>query len=181
MMGSCVRIRKRRPITHEEVVAALNYDPSTGVLSWNGARRGLSKNPFDNRTPSKKDGYLRIGFNGNRLLVHRVIWFYMTGVWPVEVDHINGLRHDNRWVNLREVTRAKNLQNIPPINPRNKSTGLVGSSFSERYGKFRSYIVVGRKQKSLGFFDTAEEAHSAYLKAKATMHTHNERMFCANQ
>ncbi len=36
----------------------------------------------------------------------------MTGEWPVyEVDHINRKRHDNRWLNLRDIEHDANCAN----------------------------------------------------------------------
>lgn len=168
------RVRPKQPITHAEVLAALSYDPLSGQLAWRHARGG--------RTASsgigclRSDGYMAVSFKDNKLLVHRLIWFIVTGTWPNEVDHIDGDRTNNRWGNLRDVVRAENRQNLAAENPNNKSTGLVGASFDTRHNRYRSYIVIGRKQIHLGYFDTAKLAHTAYLSAKASIHTHNDRM-----
>ena len=57
-------------------------------------------------------GYFH-GIIFNRLYhVHRVIWFYMTGNFPKDqIDHINHIRNDNRWINLREASIQENDKN----------------------------------------------------------------------
>jgi hypothetical protein len=172
------RIRPKQPITHEDAISALTYDPLTGLLKWKTTRGGrLTTSSIGALRP---DGYLSIGFKDNKLLVHRLIWFIVYGTWPNEVDHINGNRTDNRLVNLREVVRAENRQNLDRNNPHNKSTGLVGSSFSKRNGTYRAYININRKQIHLGHFKTADLAHAAYLSAKSVIHTHHDRMIGDN-
>ena len=95
---------------------------------------------------------------------------WITGAWPEhDVDHINGVRNDNRWSNLREVTRTVNIQNQRIAQTRNVA-GLLGVSFEKARNKYKAGIVAGGKYHNLGRFNTAEEAHAAYLKAKRELH-----------
>jgi len=85
------------------------------------------------------------------------------------VDHRNGVRSDNRWDNLRDVTTATNMQNRRTANFNNAS-GLLGVSFDKRARKPFAQIMVSGKNIFLGWFDTSALAHAAYLKAKSIYH-----------
>jgi hypothetical protein len=86
----------------------------------------------------------------------------MTEVWPERIDHINGNRHDNRWVNLRAVTQAQNMRNM-------RKSRLKGVSWEKRRNNYRSYLVLDGKQAHLGSFTHESDAaacynlHAAYL------------------
>ena len=82
----------------------LHYDPETGVFTrlWTGNVTGC---------PDAK-GYLRIAADGRSYRAHRLAVLYMTGAWPSEqIDHINQVRTDNRWSNLRPATNGENGAN----------------------------------------------------------------------
>ena len=107
-------------------------------------------------------------------LAHRLAWLYVYGVWPVgQVDHINHNRADNMIKNIRDTTSFGNQQNQIKANVRNKSTGLLGTSFHKGTGKYQAKIVCNGKQIYIGIFETAKEAHKAYLKTKRKLHTTN--------
>jgi HNH endonuclease/AP2 domain len=96
--------------------------------------------------------------------VHRLIWALVHDHWPTaEIDHRNGLGGANQLANLREATQAQNAQNLPPSPTR--------GTYLHVFGRYGARIKVNRKQVSLGYFDTVEEAHAAYLKAKSELHT----------
>jgi HNH endonuclease/AP2 domain len=140
--------------THERVMELFNYDPETGIL----IRRKSGKLVGNNSS-----GRALVNIDKEILLVHRVIWFYMTGQWPIQVDHINGRHWDNRWENLREATNTQNSRNSRK--GVNNSSGYKGVSYIERLQKYRAYITVDRKQIGLGCYSTAEEAAAVYDKA----------------
>ena len=112
-------------LTQEQVKELFDYDPETGDLVWRVKRgthgvAGKIAGGLDHH-----HGYFRIRIDGKLYRTHRIIWLYVYGAWPVnDIDHVNGLRHDNRICNLREATRAENMQN--QRNPRvdNKSSYL---------------------------------------------------------
>jgi hypothetical protein len=90
----------------------------------------------------------------------------MTGAWPPnDVDHINGVRDDNRWTNLRLATRAENLRNMKA---KTNKTGLKGVYLNA--GRYTARIRHNYTSHYLGRFDTPEEAHAAYRKAADALH-----------
>ena len=103
-------------------------------------------------------------------LGYRLAWLYVHGKLPDgDIDHINGKPSDDRIKNLRDVSRSVNLQNQRAARS-NNSSGLLGVFFQKTMNKWTSKIQLDWKTKSLGYFDTAEEAHAAYLKAKRELH-----------
>lgn len=83
------------------------------------------------------------------LYAHRVAWVLMTGKWPDgEIDHDNGIRTDNRWVNLKDVTSVQNGRN-QGIKSSNTS-GYTGVSWHASSRKWRASIRVDGKLISLG-------------------------------
>src|SRR5690242_11158228 len=110
-----------------------------------------------------------------RYYAHRLAWFYVYQVWPKdEIDHINRIPDDNRILNLREANRIENMRNI--ATPKHNTTGFKGVTRHKFYpGKFMAQIsstteLKRRKTKYLGIFDTAEEAHAAYVAASRELH-----------
>jgi hypothetical protein len=133
----------------------ISYDPSTGALTWvAGLRRGQTAGCL------KNDGYRRVTIGGVNYAEHRLIWFLMTGEWPeLQIDHRNGVRDDNRWVNLRQATASQNTANC-----RKRGPWLKGCT-RRRNGRFQAQIGVRGERSYLGTFDTEAEAHAAYLEA----------------
>ncbi len=83
------------------------------------------------------------------------------------MDHLNGDASDNRLANLRDVPQEVNQQNQRRANADSK-TGLLGAS--PRGPRFQAAITTQGDRRYLGLFDTAEEAHQAYLTAKRQLH-----------
>lgn len=148
---------RTKQLTQEELKAVLHYDPETGVFTWIGER-----SHFKGKRAGSKDGqgYRRIGIQGVLHAEHRLAFLYMTGEMPVEVDHENRVRDENRWENLRAATRSENCQN-------KKSHGV---SYHAKTGKWQAYIKLNGKQHYLGLYETAEDARIVYLQAKNGMH-----------
>lgn len=147
-------------ISTEQLHDLMRYDPETGhftrLVKCGKERRGAIAGT------TNKNGYCNIMIGGRLYRAHRLAWFYMTGEWPKgDVDHKNRDRLDNRWENLREATRSQNNANRPGGRPH----GLKGAFFYKARGRWMSKIDVNRKQIYLGYYDTAEEAHAAYMAA----------------
>lgn len=154
-------------IGHEELLQWLKFDPDTGVFAWAKSGRGSVKagSPAGGIDVS---GYVQLRLLGRIYKGHRLAWFYVYRQWPNgDIDHINGVRNDNRIANLRVVTNAINCQNKRSPLPGNK-TGFLGVHVAR--GKYRAAIMLNNKQHHLGRFDTPEAAHKAYVEAKRKIH-----------
>ena len=155
-------------IAQEKLKELLHYDPVTGIFTWlSQASNGINIGHVAGRLNVR--GCVEIGICGIVHKAHRLAWLYMTGEWPKEhIDHINGVRNDNRWGNLREATRVINSQNRHKAQ-RNNITGFLGVS---RSGKgFMARIKPDKKKQIyLGTFPTPLLAYKAYLDAKRKLH-----------
>jgi hypothetical protein len=154
-------------VNQEQLKELLWYDALTGVFRWRKSANSQTK-PWDIAGSLHSQGYVHIMVAGKRYLAHRLAWLYQTGSWPSKsVDHINGVKNDNRWRNLRDVSHSENLQNQTKASKGNKS-GLLG--VVTRRNRITAQIKVNGKIIQLGRFPTAEQAHAAYLSAKAIYH-----------
>lgn len=146
----------------------LSYDPKTGVFIWSKSGHRISIGSIaGGAAPS---GHIKITYKGKSYFAHRLAWFMTFGHWPKGcIDHINGNPSDNRISNLRDVDQCINKQNTIQAYSNNKS-GLLGASFRPKVGKWRAQIMIDKKVKHLGFFETAEDAHNAYIAAKRENH-----------
>jgi hypothetical protein len=140
----------------------LNYDPDTGLFTRKVGVRGYAAGSIVG-TPHSA-GYVYCNVDGHRCYAHQLAWCYVHGDWPEgELDHRNGVRNDNRIDNLRLATRSQNMLNKHRPRGDNQS-GFLGVVAHKN--RWRADLTVDGKQKYLGLFDTAEEAHAAYLAAK---------------
>ena len=157
-------------LTLERLREVLHYDPDTGVFTW-AVDRGYRTKAGDRAGTINGTGYAQISIVWRVYQAHRLAWEWVTGVRPAAlVDHINGVRSDNRWGNLRECTYSQNAQN--------KSARVVkivdsplGVSWNLRRKCWVAQIRLGEVHKHLGKFPTAEAAHQAYLAEKKHLHT----------
>ena len=148
--------------------AELRYDSESG--NFYRLHRRSSKTGDDLRAGTLLQGYIIVwvgGRSGRRFRAHRLAWLFMTGSFPPkgqEIDHINGDRSDNRWVNLRLVTRTQNNMNRG-VQCNNKS-GQTGVSYQRLRDNWTARIVVDRRPILLGDFPTKEQAIAARLDAE---------------
>jgi hypothetical protein len=162
-----VRFMAAIDLTAARLRELLHYDPLIGRFTWR-----MSANPrlrVGSEAGAISDrGYRRIGIAGKYYKASRLAWLYMHGQWPAHaVDHINGVRSDDRFSNLRDVPLAVNTQN--QRNPRqNNPTGMLGVR-KTKHG-YVSEIMTNGERTHLGSFRTAQEARTAYLSAKRLMH-----------
>ena len=154
-------------ITAEQLREILDYSAETGVFIWR-IRPSKSVKAGNIAGNINKVGYSTLGIQGKIYKAHRLAWLYIRGTWPVGlIDHINGIKADNRFENLRDVGAEGNSQNIRKPNRRNKS-GFMGVIWYQN--KWRASMSVNGKSKWLGDYSTPEEAHQAYLNAKRIFH-----------
>lgn len=158
-------------LTADALKNALHYDPETGVFVW---RQRFGKRGVPGKKAGTVDfcGYVVITMNGKRHKAHRLVWLYTHGEWPPAVmDHINGVRTDNRLANLRLTDWAGNQQNRG--RQRNNKSGFTGVSWDRAAGKWRAGIRAAGRSMNLGGFDAPEAAAAAYRAAKQRLHQFN--------
>lgn len=109
-------------------------------------------------------GYLVFMLGKTQYTVHRVIWAIQTGKWPIEVDHINHDKQDNRWCNLREVTHSSNGKNLSL--KKNNTSGITGVVWNKERKKWQAQIAPNGKMITLGRFENLEDAIDARKKAE---------------
>ena len=154
-------------LTAERLMAAVSYERETGLF-YRLPRAGNRNAERPAGTVNKIIGYAIVCVDGKQRYAHRLAWLYVYGQWPDgSIDHINGIRTDNRIENLRDVSHKTNMQNIRSANSRN-SSGFLGVMPS--LSKWQAQINIDGKQTYLGRFDTPELAHEAYVSAKRKNH-----------
>lgn len=152
----------------ERLRELLSYDPETGVITRLVAPKRSPIEVGDAAGSPDSEGYLQIAVEGMRFKSHRIAWALMTGAWPTGViDHIDGITGNNRWSNLRDVSRAMNAQNQKSANRRNQH-GTMGVSPNGK--RWLARITVDGESRAIGMFDSAQQAHDAYIDTKRRLH-----------
>lgn len=143
-------------ITQNQIKEVLNYNPDNGIFTWlvSSAQRikiGNIAGGLD------KYGYIKIQLNCKTYKAHRLAFLYMTGEFPKnQVDHINHNRNDNRWENLRGVSKTENGQNRSKQS--NNKSGFTGVSWHKSMGKWIVHIKANGKILHLGYFKNKDKA-----------------------
>ena len=148
-------------MTQHELKRKLLYNQTTGnfvrLEAAGRAKAGAVAGYVNNR------GYICIGINGREHRAHRLAFLYMTGSFPEDqVDHINQIKEDNRWLNLRCATRSQNLANTKKM--KTNTSGYKGVSWKKKNKKWGVKICFQNKQVHLGYFESLEDAALAYNK-----------------
>ena len=162
--------KKSCKLTQEELKKVLHYDPKTGEFMWRERNIEYFRdfkdpirihNAWNSKysgkiTGTKKDGYIIIsykkkGYKKELYRAHRLAFLYMEGYYPEnKIDHINRIRDDNRWCNLREVSDRCSLINRGLCY--NNTSGVAGVKWDERDKLWRSYVSINSKYKHVGCF-----------------------------
>jgi hypothetical protein len=162
--------------SQEYLLLVLSYEEDTGELRWkkrtpdmfqSAKRPSMTCNSWNAKHSGKPvaytgvRGYRRFKVGVGQQLAHRVIWKMVHGQEPIEVDHINGNRSDNRIANLRSVTKTQNQRNAGKRH--DNTSGVVGVYWYPKYGKW--LVKIGKRSASrsghIGYFETKELAIEA--------------------
>jgi hypothetical protein len=140
------------PLKLEYLQNFLQYDPVTGIWVWKiGPSNAIKSGSRAGKIVG--GGYRQIAFCGWLYYSARLAWFYQTGNWPKErIDHINRVRDDDRWVNLREASESDQCANRQI--QINNTSGYKGVSWSIAVGKWD--VRVNRLH--IGYYDNLAEA-----------------------
>jgi len=146
-------------ITQGKLKKHLSYDPNTGVFVKLTSTNNRHKvGDIAGSLDYKWYTILRIA--GDNYKSHRLAFLYMTGKFPKnQVDHINHIRNDNRWINLREVTHQENNRNLSKA--KNNKSGVTGVCWNCKSNMWQSYISLMGKRIYLGLFKNKQDAINA--------------------
>jgi len=146
-------------LTQNRLKQLLDYSPDTGVFTRkNGRIAGTTR----------ADGYKKVCVDAKQYYAHRLAWLYMTGDLPLVIDHIDRDPSNNKFHNLRAVTKGENQHNRTA--PCNNTSGYKGVIYFARTKRWRACIWVNNVPKYLGYFATAKEAGAAYDSAALIFH-----------
>lgn len=149
-------------LTQEYLKSILNYDKETGDFTWIYSRKytliGRNAGGYD------KYGYKRIWIDGKFFFSHRLAWLFVTGNFPEnQIDHVNQIKDDNKFSNLRDVTHDLNQKHKTAPNI-NNSVGIRG--VYRKGDAYKAEIKCNGIKVKLGTFKTAIEAKEAYMSMK---------------
>jgi len=144
-------------------------DTERGILTWRHRPIGMFVNKrafaiWNARFPEKSaldadngSGYKSGRIFGRRARAHRVLFAMSQGHWPPnQIDHINGMKYDNRAENLRAVSLMENNRNVAL--PKNNASGIMGVRWNKLTKKWQAEIGSAGKSIHLGSFADLAEA-----------------------
>jgi len=149
---------KTRELTHARLLEKVHYNPDTGVFTRTPPNHKRRIGRFD------KNGYITIAVDRVKHQAHRLAWLYMTGSHPADgllIDHINRVKDDNRWVNLREATPSQNCRNREYGSRNSEGCGASGTHGVYWDGRKKQWHVQMTCQGKYfygGYHDTVDEA-----------------------
>ena len=152
-------------ITQKQLKEWIEYNPKTGDFKAIKNSRNNTRRAGDLCGSCNPRGYLEITVLSRGYFAHRLAFLYMTGSLPNgDVDHINHIKNDNRWANLRDVRHSSNQKNKPKHS--NNKSGFTGVSWCKRSSKWYSSISVNSKSINLGLHEDLNDAVLARKQAE---------------
>lgn len=156
-------------MNQSELKQILEYNPDSGEFFWK--IQPATWIPIGTKAGYSRGSYVQIRINKKLYYAHRLAVLYMTGNDPDDhIDHINGIRSDNRWCNLREATATENQRNTAIS--KNNSSGVVGVCWDKRKQKWLARIYANSKPQFIGYFTQLSDAASARKVAEHSLGYH---------
>lgn len=153
-------------LTQDELKKWMRYDPETGVFIRTVKRGGHPAGEVAGT--AHPDGYWQIKINGKFYLAHRLAWLYMTGGWPLFIDHKDLDKRNNRWTNLRNCTKSQNTCNSGVRS--DNTSGIKGVNWSKEHNAWAARVQINGLRIHLGYFDDLELAELVVKEARESNH-----------
>ena len=168
-------------LTREIANDLLRYNILTGDLTWRNRSRVYFKSDADHKGWNTKyegepAGHYgangrAVGIFGKLYQTSRVFWLMRLGRWPLGVvDHINGDKSDERWINLRDVSNQENCKNQSMFI--SNSSGTTGVRWAANRNRWRASIRVNGKTEHLEYFTGKDLAITARKAAEVKYNYH---------
>lgn len=143
----------------EDIKTAIVYNSIAGTFHWTQDQSVYYTVRGKETGTSGPKGHRTIVFKGQPLKAHHIAWAIYYDEWPIEIDHKDNNRSNNKINNLRKATRQTNQMNR--IISKNNSSGYKGVT-KRKYGDFEAKIIVEKRYIHIGKYKTPEEAAKAY-------------------
>ena len=141
-------------LTQERLKKVLDYDPETGLF-----KRKKRKTHYKGCGGVNTYGTITIYVEGGQYYAHRLAFLYMEGYFPEDdVIHINGIKTDNRWCNLKTV--AHSCAVVFYGRKYTNKSGVAGVH-KHKCGKWVAQIIHKDKTNFLGLFTEFKDAVKA--------------------
>ena len=151
-----------RQLALDQFKQLLRYESETGQFYWLVSRGKKMAGSLAGSL--NDDGYIKIKVGDKTYAAHRLAWLFQHGELPTgQIDHINGIRDDNRIENLRLASVKQNTWNRRMRT--SNATGFRGVYLDKRYGRYAGAICVNGKRMHLGCFGSPEDAAKAVAEA----------------
>jgi hypothetical protein len=149
-------------ITQSKLLELFNYKDGQLISKQKSKRRNVG----DALGKINDRGYVIATVQGDVYRVHRLIFLWHYGVMPEQIDHINGVRDDNRIDNLRPATSSENAQNRMA----SSVSGTKGVYWHKQINRWVASICVNRKNIHLGSFENIDAAKAVAMQARKDAH-----------
>ncbi|MBV6010871.1 HNH endonuclease [Pseudomonas aeruginosa] len=161
---------RERHLLHARVKELFHVDLMSGVFTRRINRGGRRAGEIAGAV--RPDGYRQISIDNRYYLEHQLVFFMSYGYFPAQVDHINGIKVDNRISNLRAVSRSLNARN-QRLSRANK-TGAAGVRYRSERDAYEAYWDEGAGKKKSKYFkcakyDSMESAFNEALEFRLRM------------
>ena len=160
-------------LTQQRLKELFHYEPTTGLFTRK-VQASHRVHVGDIAKYVNREGYVEIVIDYRKYRAQRLAWLYMYGEFPQgKLDHIDRNKVNNKIDNLRPVTNKQNVENVG-IRVDNTS-GYKGVSWCKAVCKWMAKITHLGVQIYLGYFNTPEEASTAYQAMRDKLFTHHQK------
>jgi hypothetical protein len=153
----------KRKIAPETLRQLFTFDPDEGIFRYQKDKVRCKAGSVAGSI--HRQGWRSIKINKRCYPAHHLAWLWVHGRWPIhEIDHINGVRDDNRFINLREADAFQQVMNS--ARPRTNTSGVKNVYFDREMNRYRVHLRHKKKSIHIGYFPTLQEAASAAADAR---------------
>jgi len=145
----------KKQLTQSDLKYLLHYNKLTGLFTRN-VSRNFKHRVGDVAGTIHRKGYINIRLSGITYQAHRLAFLWVLGSIPIQVDHKNQIRSDNRWTNLRNANSQLNSKNRSLA--KNNTSGCVGVNYLKTNSCWAARIGNSGKRVFLGNFKKLEDA-----------------------
>lgn len=145
--------------TIDRIEELLTVDTLSGEIRWRKGQGRAAAGAVAGRI--HRAGYREVCIDRRQCKAHAIVYFVAYGDWPLRIDHINGVRADNRIANLRAADAATNARNRTNW----RHSKLLGAHLRPD-GRYTACITADAIAYHLGVYATEQEAHERYVEAR---------------